>query len=155
MDLLPYATERLIAPSAGWAPIRSLGSKLPEHAARLAGVMTLVGDPDAGEISLGILEGSIELARFYGAEALRLFEAGTLDPDLVLAEKLLAWLHADAAREVTHLREIYQYGPNAIRDKGTAVRIVGILMDHGWLRRLKDWTEIDGQRRRDAWRVVR
>ncbi|MCL2430562.1 MAG: YfjI family protein, partial [Alphaproteobacteria bacterium] len=147
--------ERKLARDGIWATIRALGAKLPEHAARIAGTLTIATDPDATEIGTHALEGGMILADYYAAEALRLVAAGLTDPDLILAEKLLAWLHADPARTVVHLREIYQYGPNAIRDKATALRIVAILMDHDWLRRLKDWTEIDGQRRRDAWQVMR
>jgi hypothetical protein len=147
--------ERKIKADGDWAPIRALGSKLPEHAARLAAVMAAVADPDAGEVGLAFMAGGIGLGRYYAAEALRLVEAGLTDPDLLLAEKLLGWLHADQAREVTHLREIYQLGPNAIRDRETALRITKILEDHGWLRLLKAGTKVDGRRRRNAWRVVR
>jgi hypothetical protein len=147
-------TERRIKVDAVWAPIRGLGSKLPEHAARIAGVMALVADPDASEIGLEAMAGGIELARYYAAEALRLVEAGLTHPDLVLAEKLLRWLHADPDRDAVHLAEIYQLGPNAIRDKQTALRIVTILVDHGWLRPLKPGTEVDGRRRRDARRII-
>jgi hypothetical protein len=35
--------------------------------------------------------------------------------------------------EFVSLPDIYQKGPNAIRDKRTAVKVVAILEDHGWL----------------------
>jgi hypothetical protein len=153
-----------------------LGAKLPEHAARIAGVLTVVAkasqiatnepsdddwsdEPplDLGNMEIGIdtLKSGIMLANHYAAEALRLVDAGLADPDLVLAEKLLAWLQADPGRENIHLREIYQFGPGGIRDKETAVRIVTILADHGWLVRLPTGTIVDGSQRRDAWKVVR
>ena len=125
--------ERNIAPDAPWASIRGLGSKLPEHAARIAGVLTIATDPDAGEIEALAIEGGIAMARYYVDEALRLIDAGLSNPDLVLAEKLLAWLHADPTRTATYPVEIYQSGPNPIREKATAQRIVNILVDHGWL----------------------
>jgi hypothetical protein len=99
--------------------------------------------------------GGIGLARYYAAEALRLVDSGLATPDLLLAEKLLRWLGADPQRTATHLREIYQFGPSGIRDKQTAARIVAILEDHGWLRRLKPGALLDGARRRDAWKLVR
>lgn len=168
--------ERKIASDAAWATIRALGAKLPEHAARIAGVLTVVAkasqiatnepsdddwsdEPplDLGNMEIGIdtLKSGIMLANHYAAEALRLVDAGLADPDLVLAEKLLAWLQADPGRENIHLREIYQFGPGGIRDKETAVRIVTILADHGWLVRLPTGTIVDGSQRRDAWKVVR
>lgn len=146
-------TERKLAPDGAWATIRALGAKLPEHAARLAGGLTIATDPDAAEIGTAALKGGMILAYYYAAEALRLVAAGQTDPDLILAEKLLAWLHANPKRYATHLAEIYQRGPRGIRDKGTAVRIVGILVDHGYLRAMKQGSEVDGKRRREAWAV--
>jgi hypothetical protein len=148
------AAERRIGPGGAWEPIKALGSKAPEHAARIAGVLTLAADPDATEIGTAALEGGIALVDFYAAEALRLIGVGLADPDIVLAETLLGWLHT-TGRTVVHLAEIYQFGPRAIRDKETALRIVRILEDHGAVRRLKPGTEVDGHRRRDAWEVVR
>jgi hypothetical protein len=147
--------ERKLTPGGEWASIRALGAKLPEHVARIGGALTIVTDPDAAEIGVSALEGGMMLANYYAAEALRLVDAGLTNPDLILAEKLLAWLHADARREVAHLREIYQFGPGSIRDKATAARIAAILEDHGWLRRLEAWTVVDGSRRRDVWAVIR
>ena len=51
--------------------------------------------------------------------------------------------------------KVYQHGPGAIRDKDTARRIVRILEQHGWLRKLPDGTVVEGAPRRDAWDVVR
>lgn len=147
--------ERQLGADAPWASIRAFGSKLPEQAARIAGVMALVVNPDTDVIGVEAMEGGIELARYYAAEVFRVSDAGMTDPDLVLAEKLLHWLHANPHREVIHLSEIYQFGPNGIRDKATALRIAAILQDHGWLRKMKAGTEIDGSRRRDAWALIR
>jgi hypothetical protein len=149
--------ERKLADEGEWGAIRALGAKLPEHAARIAGVLTVVNDPDAFDMQIGTaeLEGGILLANYYAAEALRLVDAGLTDPDLILAEKLLAWLLADPRRKETHPREIYQRGPYGIRDKATALRIVGILQDHGWLRPLRTNSEVEGKRRQQAWAVMR
>jgi hypothetical protein len=54
---------------------------------------------------------------------------------LVLAEKLLTWAQP---HEVIYLRQVYQFGPNSFRDAKTARRrIVSILVEHGWLVRIK------------------
>jgi len=134
------------------APTRGLGSKAAEHALRVAGVLTLVDDLTAGEIRVKQIEAGITLVQFYPAEALRLVEAGTANPDLILAEKLLAW--AQQSEHIYPLR-ICQYGPNGIRDKQTAHRIASILEEHGWLRRVAGGLELDGAYRRDVWRVWR
>ena len=50
------------------------------------------------------------------------------------------------------LPDIYQRGLNAIGDKATAARIVGILEDHGWLTRVEGGGVVAG-RRRDVWAI--
>jgi len=145
--------ENRIAPTGELGPIRGLANKLPEHAARIAAVLTLVRDIEAGEIACAEMEASILLAQHYAAEALRLFGASRISAELRLAQQLLVWVKGRDRREVS-LPDIYQFGPNAIRDKATAGRMVSILEDHGHLIRLSDGAEIDGKHRRDAWRLV-
>jgi hypothetical protein len=53
------------------------------------------------------------------------------------------------------LPDIYQRSLNAIGDKATAAKLVNILEDHGWLVRIPEGAVIAGQRRRDAWRIIR
>ena len=142
--------QSLMRPEQPLAPVQGLAAKAAEHAARLSGTLALVENLDAGSISENHIEAGIELAQFYLSEALRLFSA-SINPDLLLAEKLLTWAHARGTP--LYLRAVYQYGPNSIRDKETARRIVGILENHGWIRRIKDGAEIDGAHRREAWEV--
>src|SRR5262249_54741487 len=66
-------TERQLGPGGALEPVRGFGNKLAEHAARLAGVIQLVEAPHARSIELDALDHGIALARFYSAEALRLF----------------------------------------------------------------------------------
>jgi hypothetical protein len=53
------------------------------------------------------------------------------------------------------LPDIYQRGPNAIRDKATATKLVGILVDHGWLHKIEGGAVIAGHHRRDAWKIIK
>ncbi len=137
------------------APVRGLANKLPEHAVRLASVLTLVADVQAGEISAEHMAAGISLAQHYAAEALRLFEGSRMNADLLLAQKLLSWLIGSWSEAAISLPDIYQSGPNAIRDKATAAKLVNILEDHGWLHRITGGAAISGQRRRDAWRIIK
>src|SRR5262249_35671526 len=52
--------------------VRALAAKLAEHAARIAGVLTLTRDIEAGEIAAAEMEAAIEIAQHYAAEAIRL-----------------------------------------------------------------------------------
>lgn len=142
--------EEQLAEGAALEGVRGFGNKAAEHAARLAGVLTLVEKVTATVIDKVHMEAGIALVEFYLTEAVRLFAAGGVDPDVLLAEKLLAWAQSSPC---IYLRQVYQYGPNAIRDAKVAKRLVGILEDHGWLTRIVGGMEIDGAQRRDVWRV--
>lgn len=147
--------EGMIVTGGAMEQIRGLANKLPEHAARISAVLTLVQNLQASEISGHDMAAGIDLAQFYAGEALRLHAAGTVDPNLHLAQKLLAWLTTLWNADLISLIEIYQLGPNQIRDKATAARIVGILEEHGWLRPVLGGGVVAGQRRREVWRIFR
>ena len=98
---------------------------------------------------------AIRLAEHYAAEGLRVFEASRIDGDLALAQQLLEWLQSALWGEpMFSLPDIYQTGPNPIRDKKTAARLVGILEDHGHAARVDGGGVVAGQRRRDVWRLI-
>jgi len=137
------------------APVRGLANKMPEHAARLAAVLTLVRNIDAGEVDAGEMQAGIDLAQHYGAEALRIFGTSRVNADLRLAKRLLDWLLGSWNEPAISLPDIYRRGPNAIRDKATASRLVTVLEDHGWLHRLKKGATVAGQHRREAWLIIR
>jgi hypothetical protein len=48
---------------------------------------------------------------------------------------------------------VYQRGPSHLRDAKTARRIVGLLEDHGYLVRIPGGAVMEGEQRRDVWRV--
>lgn len=144
-------------------PVSGIAAKAAEHALRLAGVLALTDDFEAGLVSRRHVEAGILLARFYLSEALRLFDSARTNPDLVLAEKLLAWLKVrrstnsrnsgNSAGALVYPVLIYQHGPNALRDKATAKKIIGILEGHGWLHRVNGGAVVDDKHRLDVWSV--
>lgn len=145
-------TEKQLADDKALAPIRGFANKAPEHAVRLAGVLALVDNLDSQAIGVEYVRSGINLVQHYLAEALRLFDTGISNPDLVLAEKLLAWAQHQET-EFVYLRKIYQCGPNAIRDAVAAKRIVSILEEHGWFMRIDEGMKLDGSYRKEVWRV--
>ena len=148
--------ERVIAPSGEFEAIRGLANKLPEHAARLAAIPTLINDIHAAEISGEQMEAGIELANHYASEALRLFGASRIHVDLLLAQKLLTWLKTAWTEPLVSLPDIYQRSPiAAIRDKAKASKIVGILEEHGHLQRIEGGAIVVGEKRRDVWQIVK
>ena len=145
--------EGLIRPGGALEPVLSFANKLPEHAARLAGVITLFENPYADDIPAERMAAGTDLAQFYANEALRLTAIGKTDSDLALAERLLAWLHTEWKEPLVSLPDIYQFGPNPVRDKRTAKRIVDILEDHGWLTKMRRPAVVAGVTRRDVWGI--
>ena len=93
MDCVCGLIEGQIGPAGALVSVRGLANKIPEHAARLATVLTLMHDAKSGEINAEQMEAGIALAQHYVAEALRLFEASHVSNDLRLAQRLLIWLH--------------------------------------------------------------
>ncbi len=147
--------ETAIRENGEYAPIRGLANKLPEHAARLAGALTLVRAIEVGEIGVDEMAAGIVLAQHYAAEALRLFGASQISADLHLAQKALDWLLHQWREPAISLPDLYQRGPNAIREASTARKIVTKLEEHGSLIRIPGGAEIASVWRRDAWRIVR
>jgi Protein of unknown function (DUF3987) len=146
--------EKRLGAGGELEPVRGLANKLPEHAARIAAVLTLVGDMQAGEVGAGEMEAGIRLAQHYAAEAMRLFGTSRVSGELREAQQLLAWLLTGWRESRVSLPDIYRRGPNSIRDKARALRAVTILVDHEWLVAAPAG-EVDGTFRREVWSIVR
>jgi hypothetical protein len=132
-----------------------LANKLAEHAARLAAVLALVDDIHSSEVSSSEMTAGVKLAEHYAAEALRLLDSSRISAELMLAQRLLTWLIRTWQDSAISLPDIYQRGPNAIRDQAAARRMVGILEEHGWLSKIPGGAVVGEQHRRDAWKIVR
>jgi hypothetical protein len=69
--------------------IAGLANKAPEHAGRIAGVLTLWRDLSASEIGADEMAQGIELVQHYLGEALRLGVDARIAPELALARRVL------------------------------------------------------------------
>jgi hypothetical protein len=126
--------ERQCGRNGDLAAVADLAAKAAEHAARIAGVITLVEDPDAPEIDEAGMKRGAALADWYLLEALRLAHAGRADPRLLKAQELLAWLQRQDGD--VSLRTILQFGPGSLRHKHAAEAALTILVRHGWVREI-------------------
>jgi hypothetical protein len=147
--------EDQLKPDGELSSIAGLGSKLAEHATRLAAVLQLLDDIESREVSAEKMSAGIVLAQHYATEALRLFASSKITADLLLAEKLLHWLTCIWGEELVSLPDIYQRGLNAIGDKATAAKLVAILVDHGWLLPIEGGARVAGQYRKIVLRIVK
>jgi hypothetical protein len=137
------------------ASIRGLGNKAPEHAFRLGAVGAGFDTPEISnfsEISSRYIRNSTILTQYYLNEGLRLLNSSIADPVLKEASKLLEWLRVKRKTIIT-LPEIYQCGPNSIRDAKKARQLIAILVEHGYALPLPGGVEFEGKMRKEAFEV--
>lgn len=146
--------ERALGPSGAFAAVAGFANKAPEHAARLAAVLTLFEVPDAAEISAEAMANGITLATFYRAEALRLVRGSQVPAGLRAAERLRVWLCDGWPEHLVSLPDIYQRGPCSVRNAAEARAAVDVLVKHGWLVPEGEG-DVGGKRRKEVWRVMR
>ena len=146
--------EACSARDGKYETICGLANKLPEHALRIAGVITLIEDINAASINVATLNNAILLAEYFAEEALRLFDSGSVSAEIRDAERLRIWLQTKWQTPIIDLRTIYQKGPSSIRNAKAAKRAVHILEEHGWLHRLEPGTVIEGRAVKDAWQII-
>jgi Protein of unknown function (DUF3987) len=143
--------ESALGPGGTFEPIKGFGSKLPEHAARLAAVLTLVEDLDAPEIGREHMGNGITLAEFFTGEALRLVCTSSITQELELAHFLLDWLLKKGLQQI-YVKKVVTDGPSRFRTSQRAREVIAILETHGYLLPQGE-QEIDGARRRESWAV--
>lgn len=146
--------EGLLAPGRQLEPISGFAAKMPEHAARLAAVIAWWDDPGCREIGAATLAGAFQLIEHYGDEALRLYQAAGVTGDTADAQRLLDWLTNRWDQRFVSVTDIIQLGPNSVRVASHARKIVGILEEHRWVVPEPAPVIINGNRRREAWRIV-
>jgi hypothetical protein len=127
-DFYNWIEERC-GPQGDLHPIRDSAAKAAEHAARIAGVLTIVADERTAEIPTETMSAAVQLATWYVDEALRLQQACRTDPALLRAQALLDWLGSREEAEVK-FSDVLRLGPAPTRTKKEAEAAVRTLMEH-------------------------
>jgi hypothetical protein len=81
--------------------------------------------------------------------------AGRVSNQIREAQRLLDWLLNHWPDTEISLPDIYQRGPNFLREAAPARRAVEVLVEHGRLVRDREASLVGGKTRREAWRIVR
>lgn len=115
--------------------IRRTANKAAEQALRIAGVLRLIDDIHAFQVTLEAMERAIVLTKYYLNELVRIMDSEIPDPMQQLAQDTLNWMKKRVKKEgnlkkVFLLHEVYQNGPKKIRNVKMTEKILGILMDH-------------------------
>ena len=142
-----------LSQGGAYESIRSFANKVPENTLRIAGVLTLLDNLEAGEIPKHFLEAGIDMGRFYLGESLRLFCDSTIGREIKESTALLQWLQTSRINRI-YPSLIYNRGPRSFRTREKALSVITSLEEHGHLFRLASGTEVDGKPRKDVWEVV-
>lgn len=111
--------------------IADFAGKIVEHALRLAGVMTIVDNPNATTIHKYMLWRAANLMEYYTAQYFRVFDDSELPEDILDAESMKDWLHNDYDEDYVTLNELKHNGPHGLRKKADS--IVATLLRNNWL----------------------
>ena len=123
--------------------IRPFASKSAEQICRIAGVLTLITDPNAKEISSNTMKQAIDLCDWYLCEALRLLSHNQETSKYELAEKALDWL-ANLKKETFSKRDIQQFGPSEVRNNIETT--LSILIEYNWIYPIEEQSQNTGKR---------
>jgi hypothetical protein len=146
--------EEGMKPGGDFATVKAWASKTPEQALRIAGVLTLVANPNAVVIDQPTILNAFQLATWYLSEARRLQGAAELSPEVRNAEALLNWCHEKGRTEL-YSEIVLQYGPNQIRERLHFESAIKELVRTCWATTITNANElvIDGKIRRKAWKI--
>ncbi len=147
------AIEHALMPTGRYAVCKPWASKGAEQCLRIAGVLTIVEEPDAQRIEAATIERAAELVVWHLGEAARLAGTSELSPEVRDAEALLEWCHTNG-RTLLHSSAALQLGPRRIRELELFTQAVGELERAGWAERIKDGEFLDGRHRRKVWRIA-
>ena len=138
-------------PGRRYSAIRPWASKGPEQALRIAGVLTIIENPDAREVDAPTMMRAGMLALYYLHEALRIVGTAAI-PELTRnAEAIVAWCRSRSV-DLVDSQTLLQRGPERIRDNVTLTAAMAELERTGWASP-EHKTVIEGRRVRRAWRI--
>jgi hypothetical protein len=128
------------APGGALQGAQAFASKAAEHAARIAGVITVVEDPQAAAISGDTMAGAIEVVSFYMSEHVRLTGTGIADHRAGLLRSLAGWI--EERGRVGH-KALLQCAPRSVRVlKAEGInQLLDELVRRGYIRRAGDTWE--------------
>ena len=149
-----------------YEPIQAMTCKAAEQVLRIAASLAFADDPDLRSIPFAAVERAASLMGFYLNEALRIQQVAKEDHRIKLAEKCIEWAfnakdrtvaqHHDDEGDVVHvhMQGLLQKGPNPLRTKAKAERILKFLHEHGLAKKLLE-TDFAGTKRKEAWAIRR
>lgn len=130
--------------------VRGSAGKADAQILRIAGVLTLIEDTQAGSISLDAVERATRLVQYHLDEALRII--GTSHPGQRIedAEALIQWCRR-TKREWLYSTDVLRNGPITIRTRDAFLAAVKQLQEAGWVEAEQHHQVLGGKLRARAW----
>ena len=135
-----------------WVNVRPWASKGGAQILRIAGVFTVIEDPDAAMIERDAIARAARLVDWHLAEAVRIVGTAMVPTEVRNAEAVLEWCRRER-RDAIHSRQAMQFGPSAIRSLDTFNAAMAVLERTGWAAPIEGGAVIDGKQRRRVWGV--
>jgi hypothetical protein len=135
-----------------YAGIRAWASKGGSQVARIAGVLTLVDNPNAGVIQRDAIERAAALTMYHLDEAARIVGTASVPAPVRHAELLHDWCR-ETGRTFLYSSDALRNGPNAIRTLDAFTAAIERLEAAGWAERIEGGAVLDGKRRAKVWRM--
>ena len=136
-----------------YSSIRAWASKAPAQCLRIAGVLTLIADSDAGVIHIEAINNAATLITFALSEAVRIVGTSAVPVEIRHAEALLSWCHKERKVQL-HSRDALQYGPGAVRTNKAFSIAMAELERCGWASPIEGGCEVEGKHRRRVWTIL-
>lgn len=140
------------AMAGDYAGIHAWASKGGSQVARIAGVLTLVENPDAGVIQREAVERATGLVLYHLDEAARVVGTASVPATIKHAELLRAWCW-ETGRSLLYSSDALRNGPPAIRTAETFTKAAEQLELTGWAEYVKDGAVLDDKHRKHVWRI--
>lgn len=135
-----------------YAGIHAWASKGGSQVARIAGVLTLVENPDAGVIQLEAIERATTLCMYHLDEAARIVGTASVPAKTKHAEALLTWCW-ESGRALLYSADALRNGPGAVRTATAFSEALEMLEATGWAARIPDGMVLEGRHRKNVWQI--
>jgi len=135
------SVEAKLAKGGSFEHVQDVGAKAMENACRIAAVLAAFDDIECDVITEDYITRAIEIAKWYLDEAARLADNQVTDPIVLMAQKLLDWLH-NQGKETFSIHDILNRGPSPLRTKKALTPVLKVLIEHNWITESSDRPKI-------------
>jgi hypothetical protein len=135
-----------------YSSIRPFASKAPAQILRIAGVLTVIEQPNAVAIEMSAIARAATLMKYYLGEATRIVGTSSVPEHVRHAEALVEWCRRERKTEI-YSREALQFGPNAIRSVETFDKAIATLEHTGWAIPIEGGKTVGEKHRRRVWQI--